>query len=89
MSIADDLKEKIKKTNVIYLGVDKSCDMAVVELNQKTILFGNFWDFHPGCHGHTFAFRGYQELVIKIKSYLESIGNSVTIKEDYNWKYED
>lgn len=89
MSIADDLKGKTKKNNVIYLGVDKSCDMAFVQLNKKTILLGNFWDFHPGCHGHTFAFRGYEDLVNQIKQYLESTGASVTVEEDYNWKYED
>lgn len=39
--------------NLIEVFVDKSCDMACVKFNGEFVLEGNYWDFHPGCHGDT------------------------------------
>lgn len=38
-------------TNVITIMRDKLCKMAEVMVNGKTLMMGNFHDFHPGCHG--------------------------------------
>lgn len=35
----------------ITLFLDPSCKMAGVKAGRKWIMVGNFWDFHPGCHG--------------------------------------
>lgn len=41
----------MSKEIVIKAFVDDSCEMAKVYVNNKCIMEGNFWDFHPGCHG--------------------------------------
>lgn len=36
----------------VKLYIDPSCEMAmVVGTDGKTIMMGNYWDFHPGCMG--------------------------------------
>ena len=53
-----------KKYNRIDIRVDNSCEMASVYLNGNLIMCGNFWDFHPGCHGinEYGDFKGYRDL---------------------------
>jgi hypothetical protein len=79
-----------KTMNTILIQIDQSCSMAMVLLNDKCIMEGNFWDFHPGCHGiNTYGdFDGYLSLAFKIKDYLLKEGKEVEIvKEPYT--YED
>jgi hypothetical protein len=40
-----------KKTFTVALYLDSSCSMAKVTVNEKYFFEGNYWDFHPGCHG--------------------------------------
>jgi hypothetical protein len=36
----------------VKLYIDYSCEMAMVlDSNGDCIMMGNYWDFHPGCHG--------------------------------------
>lgn len=37
--------------NTITISTDESCEMAMVDLNGECIMMGNYWDFHPNCHG--------------------------------------
>ena len=37
--------------NKIIIYRDESCEMAELYLNDECIMSGNYWDFHPGCHG--------------------------------------
>jgi hypothetical protein len=39
-----------KKVSV-GLFTDNSCEMAKVKIGNQVVFEGNFWDFHPGCHG--------------------------------------
>ena len=41
----------VKRKNKVTVDIDRSCEMAQVKVNGKVIMVGNFWDFHPGCHG--------------------------------------
>lgn len=73
----------------ILIQVDDSCEMAAVILNNKCIMEGNFWDFHPGCHGiYEYGnFKTFTELAFVIKNKLESQGKKVLIsREPYEYK---
>ena len=79
-----------KEMNVILVKVDKSCDMAEVLLNGECIMDGNFWDFHPGCHGinEYGDFNSHYELAKKIGETLTKEGKEFTIvKEEYVYEY--
>lgn len=67
---------------VIIIEVDRSCMMAKVSLNEECIMEGNFWDFHPGCHGITKYgnFKGFVELSTKIYQSL-MLGNRTDLLE--------
>lgn len=75
---------------VILVEVDDSCEMAMVSINKECVMEGNFWDFHPGCHGITKYgdFNSYTELVQKIFLYLRKKGfEKIEIKKrKYKWK---
>jgi len=76
----------MSKENVILVKVDKSCDMAEVWLNDECIMDGNFWDFHPGCHGinEYGDFKGYSDLARAIALSLHKEGESSKIvNEEY------
>lgn len=76
--------------NVILVGVQESCDMAIVELNNHCLMMGNDWDFHPGCHGMKVPdFSSYDELSLLFQNALVANGNEVEIIVDDTWKYED
>lgn len=76
--------------DVILVKVDKSCDMAEVLLNDECVMDGNFWDFHPGCHGinEYGDFNGHNDLAKKIGETLTKEGKEFTIvKEEYVYEY--
>lgn len=81
----------LRKTvpNKVLIRVDRSCDMAEVEVNGKCIMMGNFWDFHPGCHGFDLKFRGYEDLADLFISALAHQGKGVIQVLDDQWVYED
>ena len=38
--------------------------MAMVKQGKKVLFLGNFWDFHPGCHGTKFDLEDGSEVTI-------------------------
>lgn len=73
------------KQNVIEIFVDEGCEMASVHLNGECVMSGNYWDFHPGCHGiHQYGdFNGYQGLANAI---AVTIGNCSILKKNYEYE---
>jgi hypothetical protein len=64
--------------------------MARVSIDGKVVMEGNFWDFHPGCHGinEYGDFYGFDDLAIKILLKLTNEGKKAKIiKEKYTYKY--
>lgn len=37
--------------DTIEIVVDSLCKGAMVSVGSEMVMLGNFWDFHPGCHG--------------------------------------
>lgn len=72
--------------NTITIRTDEACEMACVELNGERIMMGNFWDFHPNCHGiHEYGhFNSYAQLANNIKL---KFGGEVMY--DFTWKYDE
>lgn len=70
-----------EKETVISVLVDRSCEMAKVSIDDKCVMSGNFWDFHPGCHGinQYGDFYGFDDLAIKISGKLDKLGHKVRI----------
>ena len=68
--------------NKILVEVDNRCSMAAVSLNNKCVMEGNFWDFHPGCHGISEwgEFKGYISLYRNIRDTLLKSGEAVNIE---------
>ena len=73
---------------IILLKYDTNCDMACVSLNDRCIMEGNYWDFHPGCHGinEYGDWNSPKQLADAIKSKLISEGKQVEIIKQ-NYKY--
>ena len=71
--------------NIIEIKVDKSCEIAQVSLNGEIVMSGNFWDFHPGCHGinEYGDFKGYSDLA---RSIALKVGNCEIIKSEYSYE---
>lgn len=72
--------------NIVKIRVDQSCEMAEVYLNDKLVMSGNFWDFHPDCNGvrQYGDFKGYSDLA---RAIALSVGDCEIVKEKYS--YED
>jgi hypothetical protein len=70
-----------EKEIIISVLVDRSCDMAKVSIDDKCVMSGNFWDFHPGCHGinQYGDFYGFDDLAIKIMRKFNNIGRKARI----------
>jgi hypothetical protein len=64
--------------------------MAIVLLNGKCVMMGNFWDFHPGSHNITEYgdFNSHKELVQAIEKTLKELGEevSILITIESNWE---
>lgn len=75
-------------TKRIQIGVDKSCEMAIVLIDGKCVMEGNFWDFHPGCYGinEYGDFKGYLSLASAVEIKLVSDGFNV-VREIVKYKY--
>lgn len=79
----------------ITLFLDPSCKMAGVRAGRKWIMVGNFWDFHPGCHGiHEYgSFGSPLGLVFAIERSLRKQGKKdvsvwrqfAKFNDDGNW----
>lgn len=76
----------------ITMQVDRTCEMAKVSLNGKLIMEGNFWDFHPGCHGirKYGYFDSYVSLSTRIYQWLIKVKkadfrNINTVRGNYSY----
>jgi hypothetical protein len=73
--------------HIINLKIDDYSEMATIYLDNKLIMTGNFWDFHPECHDikEWGEFRGYLGLVRVISEKISKKGETVKlIKENYS-----
>ena len=72
--------------NTITIRTDEDSEMACVELNDKCVMMGNFWDFHPNCHGiHEYGeFSSYTSLAVAIQN---KMGGKIVY--DFTWKYDE
>lgn len=78
-------------TAEIRLVKDPRCEMAGVYVDDHLVMLGNYWDFHPYCHGGELhhllgsAFHwesGCQSLIASLRLYLDALGvkSNVTTK---------
>ena len=77
---------------IIKVLTDPACEMAAVYLNDELVMEGNYWDFHPGCHGinkygdfNSYAGLAHRLFLWLIKNYPKDV---VEIKKE-NYKYDD
>jgi hypothetical protein len=84
----ETLNNKGEKEIIILVQSDRSCEMAAVAIDDKCVMSGNFWDFHPGCHGinEYGEFGGHDDLAIRILLKLTKEGKKAKIiKESYKF----
>ena len=87
--------KKEKRTITVYQ--DPSCDMATVKVDKavpqfkRTGMTGNYWDFHPGCHGimDFGEFKGHMDLAYRVKGALEKAGYTVELVVHENAIYNE
>ena len=85
-----DLGIIVEPINKVEIEIDRDCEMAQVSVNGKGIMMGNFWDFHPSCHGFDLPhFSTYHELAQLFVEAFISIGGTVEIStiNDWNWEF--
>jgi hypothetical protein len=92
-----ELKGQLKSLSImedkeitILVQTDKSCEMARVSIDGIGVMEGNFWDFHPGCHGinEYGDFNGFDSLALRILFKLTKEGKKAKIiKERYKIDY--
>lgn len=72
--------------NIIKVRLDEASEMAYVELNGECVMMGNYWDFHPNCHGirEYGDFQSYAQLANNIRC---KVGGEIIY--DYTWRYND
>lgn len=73
--------------NNVVVHQDMENRMFMVSLNGKTIMMGGSHDFHPGCHGISFDFRGCGDLADRVHRAIRRKGKlpvQVTYV-DWNW----
>jgi hypothetical protein len=87
MEISNNPEEK---EIIILVQTDGSCEMARVSIDDKSVMEGNFWDFHPGCHNiNAYGdFGNCDGLAIKILLKLTNEGKKAKIiKKKYKFDY--
>ena len=75
---------------IVKIKVDLSCEMAAVFVDEKCIMEGNFWDFHPECHAinEYGDFEGHDDLASVVGESLRKNGYAVeTLRESYRYEY--
>ena len=82
--------KKESTINTILLKEDSSCEMAVVSVNGKCIMEGNYWDFHNGCHGinEYGEFNSRAELIQRLYLHLvktQPTKKIVILKQKYKY----
>lgn len=76
-------------SNRVVICKDDSCDMAEVLVNGHSVMMGNTWDFHPGCHGFNLPdFQTPEDLAELFLNALKAEGKQAEIIEDLDWTYE-
>ena len=63
-------------------------EMAFIQINKETVYTGNYWDFHPFCHGKVIGgfnvgekWLGRYHLSLALKAAIEKTGKKCTILE--------
>lgn len=81
----------VKRKNKVTVDIDRSCKMAQVKVNGKLVMVGNFWDFHPGCHGFYGlpSFSGHDSLAQVFVQGLEADQRQVNLVTNEEWTYRD
>ena len=69
--------------NPIIIYKDTSCEMAEVWFGKHCVMSGNYWDFHPECHGiwQYGKFNSPEELALRL---YELYGNCEILRKTYN-----
>jgi hypothetical protein len=78
-----------QKEKTILIEIDEDSEMARVSIDNECVMEGNYWDFHPGCHGITKYghFSDYTQLVQRIYLYLTKSSSKVIVeKKKYKYK---
>lgn len=66
------------------------CQMAQVRVNGQVIMLGNFWDFHPECHGFDLPrFHGADDLARLLTQGLTTAGHAVDLRANDQWTYKN
>lgn len=81
-------KIPLLENNTITEKSDASCRMAEVLVNGKSIMLGNYHDFHPGCHGLDLPnFASPSSLVALFKNAITLAGKKSEIVVNDEWIY--
>jgi hypothetical protein len=90
LNFLNDRGIALKKSNKVQIDIDRGCSMARVKVNGKAVMLGNFWDFHPGCHGFNLPnFASYTELADLFVSALKSNHQAVTLATNGAWTFHE
>lgn len=86
----EDNKIELKDSNIITIGIQQSCEMAIVDLNGSCLMMGNYWDFHNGCHGMDVPeFNSHIGLAGIFEDALIAYGKKVQVVINKEWKYDE
>lgn len=58
MNLAKKKVKKLTKPAPVVLKIWDSSEMAEIWIGKSQEFVGNFWDYHPGCHGTKFKIKG-------------------------------
>lgn len=89
LAVLDKCGVPVLDNNVILVEVDEACEMASVSLNGSCVMMGNFWDFHPDCHGIKLDFSSYNSLADALFVGLTKEGKKVEKIVDEEWEYDE
>lgn len=92
----DAIKDMIRVAGaraVILIEKDEAVEMARVSINGEWLMQGNYWDFHPGCHGGltrrlaktAFEWRGVEGLVAAVRIMLPPDVEVLVVRRRYSY----
>lgn len=70
--------------NLIEIFVDPDCEMASVHLNGECVMSGNYWDFHPKCHG-IYEYGDWNCYNGLANNIAHTVGNCSIVKKKYEY----